>query len=465
MSKACRGLLFFNPPYRWLGKEPMAPDEMRFIPTVPLGPASVFEYFKVHSGLPCNFYYKPDHSIHVIKNLIRLRRPPLIAISCNSYNRFACLMIARIAKEVDPSIHVVLGGVHPTFLDKQILLNYPFVDFVIRNEGEAAFLALVEALRTNGNVSNIAGLSFRDGERFVRNRFESRRVNLDGAPLIDYEYFEAQGIKNDTSRGYGARSYPVETSRGCPYSCNFCATVGMFGRRLTYRSVNKVMEQITRVPQRKERMILFHDMNFTLNKEYVRELCQALIKKDINIPWGCSMRIDLVDADLFQLMKKAGCVTTFFGIESLSETILKEISKGYTPEDAIEGVRIVAATGILPRLSFIIGFPGETDETLKESMINCMKLPPGIQAHVAPLMILPGTEIYAKALREGFDETYWLKEHKDAIPYYEGTLPMYVLDKWTRVFNSRSFSDFNVDAKEGKDGMDDLIQAFNKSRK
>src|SRR5947207_2385285 len=100
MRNSPRGLLFFNPPYRLLGKEPGASDTMGQVPVVPLGPASVFEYLKAHSGLPCDFYYSPDHSIHKIKEVISAYHPLLIAISCNSYNRFACLMIARIAKGI-----------------------------------------------------------------------------------------------------------------------------------------------------------------------------------------------------------------------------------------------------------------------------------------------------------------------------------------------------------------------------
>lgn len=465
MRNSQRGLLFFNPPYRWLVEGSRVSETRAQVPIVPLGPASLFEYLRVYSGLPCDFYYAPDHSIRRIKELIRTYHPLLIGISCNSYNRFACLMIARIAKDIDPSIRVVLGGVHATFLDEQILLNYPFVDYVIRHEGEVTLLDLVEALKKEGGFSNIDGLSFRDGERVVRNKSRPRIPSLDDLPLIDYEYFESQGMKNNDPRGYGARTYPVETSRGCTFSCKFCITANMFGRRIVYRSFEKVIEQIGRIPQGGGQMIYFNDMDFTINKNHVRELCRALIKNNINIPWHCSTRVDLIDEDIFRMMKEAGCVVAFFGVESLSGIILKGMNKRYTPAYAIEKIKIAAGTGMLARLSFIIGFPGETDDTLKESMMNCMKLPPGIQAHVAPLMIFPGTAIYDQALREGFDEVYWLKDHDDAIPYYEGALPLPVLKRWEQVFNSMPFSDGHVDAKAGKNGMDGLLRNFHKAQK
>ena len=115
------------------------------MPLLSLGIASIAMYARHYAGIAAYVYCSPDHSPEEIGNIIRVEKPAVIGISCWSHNRFACLALARIAKSIDPDIVVVFGGLHATFLDRQILSHYPEVDYIMRGEGEVTFLKLLEA--------------------------------------------------------------------------------------------------------------------------------------------------------------------------------------------------------------------------------------------------------------------------------------------------------------------------------
>jgi radical SAM superfamily enzyme YgiQ (UPF0313 family) len=429
------GVLFFYPPYSHLDDGCGGFAKATKMPRVPLGAASVFEYISQNVDVASFFYYSEDHSVAAIRSVIRDHKPAIVALSCFSYNRIACLSIARIAKIIDPSVKVILGGIHPTFLDEQMLLHYSFVDYIVRGEGEVTFHDLVQTLLQGKDPEFVAGISFRRENGVVRTKPRIRAESLDSFPPVNFSTFTAQRRKKKFDNN-SVNSFPVETSRGCPFSCSFCNTVGLWGRRVTSRSVDRVIEQIRLVPEQAGSTLLFHDMNFTLNKEYLEVLYAALRRQRINIPWYCVTRIDLVDEQLLRMMKKAGCAGIFFGVESLSRKILKSIDKKYTPELAIRNINLAANMGLYAQFGFIIGFPGETEETLQELVSNCKKLHSRIRGTVSPLLLIPGSAIYAQALKEGFDESYWLHDHHETIPFYEGALPLSVLTKWMRVFNS-----------------------------
>ena len=150
-------VLLFFPPDRQLTREGRHPSA----PRLSLGLASIAMYARHHAGIAAYVYCSADHSPEEIANIIRLEKPAVIGVSCWSYNRFACLALARIAKSIDPNIVVVFGGVHATFLDRQILSHYPEVDYIVRGEGEVTFLKLLEALAGDLDIATIDGLTFR----------------------------------------------------------------------------------------------------------------------------------------------------------------------------------------------------------------------------------------------------------------------------------------------------------------
>ena len=427
-------VLLFFPPDRQLTKEFEASALMSG-PRLSFGLASMAMYARHQGGIEAYVYSSADHSPEAVAKIIRAQKPTVIGVSCSSYNRFSCLTLARIAKKIDPDIIVVFGGVHATFLDEQILAHYPEVDYIVRGQGEVTFFKLLAALGGDGDINSVDGLTFRKDGAFVRTPHHKWFKTLDDLPLIDYKAisigtFESGDIFD------AANALPVETSRGCPFSCMFCSSVGFMGPGVARRSVCKVMEQIDLILEMDSEGIFFHDMNFTLDRRYTIELCTEMLRHKIKIPWVCMTRIDLVDEELLVLLRQAGCRRIFYGVDSLCKKVLYSVGRKYEPSLAIKNLNLTASLGINTNINLIIGFPGETDKDRLETLRNTSKIHKDIHVGVNGLMIFPGAELYAIALRNGFDESYWLDEHEEVFPYYTGALSKDEMHSWMRHFET-----------------------------
>lgn len=397
--------------------------------------ASIAEYLEQKLNVRCHVHCSTDHSIPTLERLIKLQKPTFLAISCLSYNRFACVELARLAKKIDQKITVILGGIHATYLDHQILTAYPDVDYIIRGEGEETFRELIQTLLNNQNPNSVKGISYRRDNSVIRNASRPRIANLDALPLIDYKKFFSKAHKIGISLHTIPYAVPVEMMRGCPFRCLFCSSSGFWERTVTTKSIPRVIRQLSLIPPRLRHFIFFNDLNLTFSTGHLSKFCRSLIKSRLNIHWGCQTRINLVNTELLKLMKKAGCKMLLFGIESLSQKILQTINKKMLPASAVQNANLCSDMGLVTVLHFIIGFPNETEQTLRETLINCRKLRPDIHMVVHPLEISPGAPLYEQFLKEKkFDESYWLKDHRESMPIYTGSLSGDQIKKWLKVF-------------------------------
>jgi len=448
-------VLLFFPPDRQLTKEQKT-MEILSAPRLSLGLASIAMYLRHHAGIAAYVYCSADHSPQELERIIRLEKPTVIGISCWSYNRFACLALARIAKKIDPKIVVVFGGVHATFLDRQILAHYPEVDYIMRGEGEVTFLKLLAALSGQADIATIEGVTFRRDGAIVRTADRKRFKTLDDLPLIDYKTVSIGAFKSGqvVLKKFSAndkwdkehlityqmnKTLPVETSRGCPYTCKYCSSLGFMGRGVARRSVDKVIEQIDQILEMDSEGMHFNDMNFTLDRQYMTSLCKELIRRKIKLPWTCWARIDMVDRESLLLMRKAGCEGIFYGVESLSKKVLYSVGRKYEPSLAIDNLNLTASLGIKIQMILLLGFPGETDQDRWETLKNTSKIHKDIYIDVQGLLIFPGADIYEKALRDGFEDSYWLSEHQENLPFYTGTLSKDETLSWIKRFESHRF--------------------------
>ena len=426
-------ILLVYPPYRQLvGGE--GAIETAPAPRLSLGLASVSSCVEHKTGIACDVYCSADYSMATLTKVIRTQKPSMLGISCLSFNRFACFKLAEMAKRIDPSIVVVWGGVHATLLDEQILSTYSCVDFIVRGEGELTFCGLVEAINNKKSLSAVAGITFRDGARIVRTVSRPRLTCLDDLPLIDYKRFGIEPVRDLAIKDRLNDALPVETTRGCPFGCTYCGGVGFMGRHLAHRSIENIMAQIKLIPRDMSGGIFFHDMNFTLDKDRARAICRALIKENITLPWVCSTRIDLVDRELLLLMKTAGCEAVFYGVDSLCQHILSSIGRHYEPDVAVRNANLTVSVGIKAYVNLIIGFPGETQEDIIATFIKAGKFSKDVPVVVNGLKSMPGSCLYQQALKEGFDESYWLKDHPEMLPYYTGAMSQAAMLTWIRLF-------------------------------
>jgi len=218
--------------------------------------------------------------------------------------------------------------------------------------------------------------------------------NLDDVPFPSRELFDNQAYKSYYSRNFGYTTTSIITSRGCPFKCDFCSRP-IFGNKFRSRTPANIAEEVETVRELGYERVWFADDCFTLDRKRMLNICDELVRRRINIGWECLSRVDTVDLEVAERMKQAGCVRVFFGIESGSEKILKIMNKHATTKQAMGAVHIFKKVGVQVGAFFIIGYPGENDETVLETVNFAASLPLDYLSFTFPYPI-PGTPLFER---------------------------------------------------------------------
>jgi radical SAM superfamily enzyme YgiQ (UPF0313 family) len=286
--------------------------------------------------------------------------PKVFGISCLTASISRGHLIARQIKEILPEAVVILGGIHPTVLPEESL-NTGVVDFVIRKEGEVPLEALYSAIKNNKDYDGISGLTFRRDGRIIHNP-ALPGPDMDSLPAFPYHLFEEHLDKYDFGFVVG--------SRGCPYNCIFCSQRSISGRRFTYRSAEKVVDDIELLVSRYNRkLITFSDDNMLTNKSRIREMCDLIQKRGLHTKasFQCQARGDDINEDILLRLKRANFVTLDFGLETASERLLVLIDKKLTVKRNVEALSLAKKFGFQLSGTFILGLPTETKEERYQS--------------------------------------------------------------------------------------------------
>jgi len=308
--------------------------------------------------------------------------------------------LCQAIRSKHPTIKIFVGGPHPTVRPEEVLKDTG-ADVVITDEAENVILDLVK-----------------DFDRFAEKKIvhAGKVKNMDDLPLparhlIDLKKYTA--LPNNYK--VTPNSIHVVTSRGCPYPCTFCFDANSGFRQ---RSVPHVLAELKMLKEKYGALeIAFWDDTFTVNRKWVMEFSNAMIREKMNLYWGCYSRLNLVDAELLANMKKAGCWTMFFGIESGNQELLDNIKKKMTVEQMAEKVRLVQSYGIEIRGSFMIGMPGETPEMGRKTIQYAIDLDP-TYAQFSLTTPYPGTALYKEV-----DQWGVLNDQKNE---YHGWSPVFV---------------------------------------
>ncbi len=309
------------------------------------------------------------------------------------------LRIAEELKKLSPRTKVIFGGHNVAFTDEPILSRFPFVDLIVRGEAELTFPELVEALEIGDKLNEIEGITFRSGDRILRTPDRKLIENLDVLPVSDYsfvaplqEYRDLCGIRRSIAI--------LEVGRGCPHHCIYCSQSILWRRHARTFSIERLISEMKNLADNfgAQCFLLAYDQ-FTARRDFAQAFCNAVIEAGLNrLPWYCISRLDTVDAPLLKLMRQAGCETMCYGIDSGSEKTLAFIRKNIDRNILFERVRETTDQGILPTLSFVIGFPEETaedlDQTLKLALMSAITGNANILVQMAT--ILPGTDLYKR---------------------------------------------------------------------
>ena len=279
----------------------------------------------------------------------------IVGVYCSTKAFQAALEVAKIAKRAQKT--VVFGGPHASVLPEEVL-RHPEVDYVILSEGETSFMELVLALDGKGELSAIDGFGYKENGSVKINPRPLFIRNLDTIPFPDRALFRFDMSQNIT----------FCATRGCPYKCANCQpALSLQTCAFRTRSVENVLDELRLVGQGK--YVHFVDNDLTVNRKWIRRLCEGILSEGIRIRWDCQGRVNTLSKDLMALMKKAGCIAIGLGIESGSQTLLDGFLKKQINLRQAEKIFADAIDVRMPLHGwFIIGIPTETREDIEKTI-------------------------------------------------------------------------------------------------
>lgn len=340
-----------------------------------------------------------------IEHVLREKQPDIIGISVFNANRWGGIDTAAIAKRLNPGVTIVFGGVGATFLWRHFLTHFDAIDYIVIGEGEYTFLNLVRHLE-QGNPEpprSIHGLAFRDGGRIHKTDPADKNHDLDALP---------QPAKHYTFQH-------VSLMRGCPGKCRFCGSPDFWGSgAVRSHSPSYFVDQLELLAQKGTAFFYVSDDTFTINTDRVLEICREIIGRRLDITWIAISRVDRINEDVLYWMRMAGCTQISFGVESGSAEIRKRLGKPIEEEKTENAFRCCTAYGILPRAYFIYGSPGETWETIGQTL-RLMRLIRPLAMISYLLVVFPGTELYREyKTRKQVTDDIWLDKIED-VPWID----------------------------------------------
>jgi len=380
------------------------------------------------------------------KRLVRYlaeNKAEIIGVTGYTYNRFTAYNTIREIKSDLPGCRIIVGGRHFSALAEETLERMKEVDFVVRGEGEITLQELCTAIYYNKPTNGILGITFRERGNIISTPDRPPVLDLDS---LHYNLDDFVGLKGgydfvSTMRRFPtSKGFTVMAGRGCPGSCVFCT---LSSQRVRLRSVTNVLDEIEHLIRITGiRNVSFGDPTLTASKRYITDLCEGILKRNLNIKWHCYSRVD-TPFEVFDLMRKAGCVSVDIALESASLRILKAIKKNIKPEEVSKCTRKLRELGIKSFIFAMISLPDEREEDA-EMTVKFLEDSASIinGASLAITQIFPDAALYGIAqkrnlLPAGFnwfdnyycDDYYDRNYSKSTVPFYKEHLSMDFIKK------------------------------------
>ncbi len=413
-------LLLTPPATRLMNPATMQEDLLPQKTWVPLGIAYLASALRQHN-VETNFFDLHDSSWEEVTRLLEDLKPDVVGISCFTFGRTNALRLAALSKQVLPDTTVIMGGPHATFFPEQ-MLESGAVDIVGLGEGEVTIVELIDCLEAKKNLDSVRGIVFKRNNTLVRTQPRPRITRLDTFSFPAYDTFNLSEYRSPEipPQYQDLVGTHILTSRGCPFHCNFCSVNTFFGGTWAYRSPGNVADEIEMLMESHHvQHIYFSDDLFTLDKSRVISLCKEIINRRLQFAWMAETRVDCVNEEILQWMRRAGCYRIYYGVESGSPRILTSANKGFTVDHIRTAFRLTHAAGIEACCFLMVGNPGETTETILETSRLIHEIRPTTMPIMGINTLLPASAQYESAKAHGLiEDTYWLKD--EAPPLYTG---------------------------------------------
>jgi anaerobic magnesium-protoporphyrin IX monomethyl ester cyclase len=373
-----------------------------------------------------------DSTARILSLLDRKERPRVAGVF--AMNSFRDDALETIVGFKERGITVFAGGPDPSIYDEEYLRGG--VDAVVRGEGEVALLELLDAYAvkpkqsgkprppSDGVLQKLSGVSFLDREvRLVRADDRAASKTMDDLPTPAYDLIDLDRYVAEWRRVHGYASIQFMTSRGCPFSCTWCARP-IFGRRYRQYGAARAVDEIELLATRYgvDHLWLFDD-TFVVRREWVEAFCEEIVARGVKVRWECLARVDLVDYELLAMMKRAGCERINFGFESGSQRVLDGMKKGTTVVDARRVAKAMHEIGIAMGGYVLMGYPGEEWEDI-EKTIGLLKEIQPVDYSTSVALPMPGTEFFSLVKDMMLEDQKWSEHHPDGViwksPYSRG---------------------------------------------
>lgn len=381
-------------------------------------------------GVDVKCYDFSFHTREEVMEVLRKESPDILGITCLTAQRAAVWDMFKYMKDVKPSCITVMGGHHSSIMWKQTLENFPYIDYCVYGDGALALNGLVNKYR----VSEIPGLAHRTNDGVVLNNPVA--LSPDEYPFIKYELFNwndphlssyyYKGVIDLRNLNY----YILSASRGCYAHCKFCCVTDIW-KKYTMRSPDGLADEIEYLISKYGNPRLwfkFVDETIGSNTDNIELLCSNIVKRDIDMRWESLIRGDVTDRRTMAMLRNSGLFHVSIGVESGSQLILDNISKGISVDSVVRTINNAHYNGINTFAMMIIGSPGESDITVEDTKKLLVDTKPG-NIGVSYYTIFPGTGLYRDCVENDIiDDSYWLTDKYP--PLYTAEQDFTTLKRW-----------------------------------
>ncbi len=361
---------------------------------------SIFKYPPLGLGYLAAALRKEGFSVAIVDGsyttrravLTRIRelRPTILGFYCMMTMEQTALSLGRELRE-DCDL-MITGGPYPSADPGKFLGVF---DLAAIGEGEQTIVELAKAvIRGEGDPLKVSGIAYGAGGDIKKTARRKRIDNLDGLAFPARDLFDDEGYKKYWKREYGYTVTSMMTTRGCPYTCGFCSKP-VFGSAVKKRSAENVLDELEEIARRGYDRVWMGDDCFTIDDKRTIAICQGMIDRGLNLSWECLSRVDGVNGEVLDAMRDAGCARLFFGLESGDDRILRTMKKQATFAEGKAAIELAGRHGLKTGAFFILGYPGETNESLTRTVNVSSRLPLDYLSYTVPYP-LPGTDLYDK---------------------------------------------------------------------
>lgn len=365
----------------------------------------------VETGIPLNGGAQLRYGLsdEDIAEAIRKHNPDVVGVSALfSALEYDMANVCTLAKKVNSRIVTVVGGAHPGANAREILERYPSVDFVCIGEGEESFVEFLDIIQNDENPSKLDGFGYRVNGKVEVNPKRKFIMDLDTIPFPARHLFNMPKYLEEASPHATFRQKPFTqmiSSRGCPFKCSFCAIENHWGSKQRLRSAENVLEEIDQlVNEYGVREIHFEDDNFTFDHERAMKILNGMIQRGYHLSWNVpsGMAATTLSPELLEKMKESGCYSVSLAIESGNQRVVSKIMRKPINLKTVPAlVRKIREVGMDARGFFIVGFPGETKENIRETIDFARELELD-WAYFFMFAPLPHTPIYKVCIEKGY---------------------------------------------------------------